>query len=149
MAGNLALGVHMGAVKGAKAKRYMEVARGITRTCYEMYNRTATGANASAPLLGRACGTCPLWHAEQIATHCRPERKLSFSILQAGPEPYQEYTRPLFVTNRHSCRACAAITIRLGCMTRSWSPHNSELRGPRFHPGMFRRLARLHRRACA
>ena len=47
--GNVALGVHMGAVKGAKAKRYMEVARGITRTCYEMYNRTATGAPASTP----------------------------------------------------------------------------------------------------
>ena len=47
LAGNLALGVHMGAVKGAKAARYMEVARGITRTCYEMYNRTATGTSAA------------------------------------------------------------------------------------------------------
>lgn len=42
-AGTVALGVHTGAVTGAKAERYMEVAKGITRTCWEMYDRMPTG----------------------------------------------------------------------------------------------------------
>lgn len=39
----MALGVHMGAVRGAKAARYMQVAAGITRTCWQMYERMPSG----------------------------------------------------------------------------------------------------------
>ena len=42
-AGNMALGVHMGAVTGAKARRYMQVAAAITSTCWQMYDRMPSG----------------------------------------------------------------------------------------------------------
>ena len=42
----------MGAVSGAKAKSYMEVAAGITRTCWQMYDRMPSGeALAFDPML--------------------------------------------------------------------------------------------------
>ena len=43
IAGNLALGVESGAVDGEKASLYLEHAKNITRTCYEMYRRMPTG----------------------------------------------------------------------------------------------------------
>lgn len=51
--GNLALGVAQGAVSGAKAARYLDVAANLTYTCWQMYERTATGA-----LLTQADGIC-------------------------------------------------------------------------------------------
>ncbi|KAK9909409.1 hypothetical protein WJX75_001817 [Coccomyxa subellipsoidea] len=43
VAGNLALGVHTGAVNGTRADKYMALARNLTNTCYEMYRRMPTG----------------------------------------------------------------------------------------------------------
>ena len=43
IAGNLALGVMEGAVTGAKADRYLDVAKGVTETCYHMYKQMPTG----------------------------------------------------------------------------------------------------------
>ena len=42
--GNLAQGVHAGAVKGAKAARYLDAARNLTATCWHMYAKQPTGA---------------------------------------------------------------------------------------------------------
>lgn len=50
VAGNLALGVHTGAVNGTRADKYMALARNLTNTCYEMYRRMPTGA-ANPPLM--------------------------------------------------------------------------------------------------
>lgn len=60
VAGNLALGVHTGAVNGTKAGKYMALARNLTNTCYEMYRSMPTGASQSShnmPQLhvGRPC----------------------------------------------------------------------------------------------
>lgn len=41
--GNIALGVAEGAVSGPKAQHYLEVAANLTYTCWQMYERTATG----------------------------------------------------------------------------------------------------------
>ena len=43
LAGNLALGVAEGAVTGAKAAKYAEVAANLTYTCWQMYARMPTG----------------------------------------------------------------------------------------------------------
>ncbi|GAB4815998.1 hypothetical protein N2152v2_003044 [Parachlorella kessleri] len=41
--GNLVLGVMSGAVEGARAELYAEVAAGVTEACYQMYARSPTG----------------------------------------------------------------------------------------------------------
>lgn len=41
----MALGVYTGAVTGAKAEEYMRVAKAVTNTCYQMYERMPTGAS--------------------------------------------------------------------------------------------------------
>lgn len=43
VAGNLALGVANGAVDGAKGEQYLGVAKNLTKTCFEMYNKMPTG----------------------------------------------------------------------------------------------------------
>ena len=46
--------MYFGAVKGTKAELYMEWARNVTHTCYQMYQRMPSGARgpaAAAPLL--------------------------------------------------------------------------------------------------
>jgi hypothetical protein len=40
----LALGAKYGAVTGAKADLYMQLARNLTETCYQMYARQPTGS---------------------------------------------------------------------------------------------------------
>lgn len=45
--GNIALGVMEQAVKATKAKQYMELAEKLTYTCWQMYERTETGAGLS------------------------------------------------------------------------------------------------------
>ena len=42
--GMLALGAKYGAVMGDKAATYMELARNMTETCWQMYSRQPTGA---------------------------------------------------------------------------------------------------------
>ena len=49
LAGNLALGVAEGAVTGAKAARYTEVAANLTYTCWQMYARMPTGGRPASP----------------------------------------------------------------------------------------------------
>lgn len=46
----LALGAHAGAVKGAKATRYLQVAEELTHTCWQMYHQMPSGALLSSPL---------------------------------------------------------------------------------------------------
>ncbi|KAL4422458.1 hypothetical protein ABPG75_008655 [Micractinium tetrahymenae] len=41
--GMLALGAHSGAVQGAKAERYIQLAADLTHTCWQMYHRMPTG----------------------------------------------------------------------------------------------------------
>ncbi|EFN60136.1 hypothetical protein CHLNCDRAFT_33654 [Chlorella variabilis] len=41
--GMLALGAHSGAVQGAKAERYMQLAADLTHTCWQMYHRMPSG----------------------------------------------------------------------------------------------------------
>lgn len=41
--GMLALGAHSGAVRGAKAERYVQLAADLTHTCWQMYHRMPTG----------------------------------------------------------------------------------------------------------
>eukprot|EP00884_Botryococcus_braunii_P011514 jgi/Botrbrau1/20363/Bobra.0006s0028.1 len=43
IAGNLALGVQTGAVVGSKADEYLDLAKALTYTCYQMYVRMPTG----------------------------------------------------------------------------------------------------------
>ena len=43
--GNLALGVAYGAVNGSKADLYMDVAKNLTYSCWQMYERMPTGHN--------------------------------------------------------------------------------------------------------
>ena len=52
---NLALGVAEGAVQGAKAALYAEVAANLTYTCWQMCAHTPTGAHS------RSC-QCPPYH---------------------------------------------------------------------------------------
>ena len=42
--GSMALGVAQGAVSGPKAQHYLDVAANLTYTCWQMYERTTTGA---------------------------------------------------------------------------------------------------------
>ncbi len=56
VAGNLALGVHTGAVNGTRAVKYMALAKNLTNTCYEMYRRMPTGARQ--PNLPHAATSC-------------------------------------------------------------------------------------------
>lgn len=44
--GNMALGAASGAVRGAKAAHYLDVAANLTYTCWQMYERTASGKRA-------------------------------------------------------------------------------------------------------
>ncbi|KAL4436084.1 hypothetical protein ABPG77_005532 [Micractinium sp. CCAP 211/92] len=44
--GMLALGAHSGAVQGAKAERYIQLAADLTHTCWQMYHRMPTGLSA-------------------------------------------------------------------------------------------------------
>ena len=46
--GNVALGVHTGAVKGAKAALYLEAAKNLTATCWHMYAKQPTGGSLLA-----------------------------------------------------------------------------------------------------
>lgn len=46
--GNLALGVAYGAVSGAKADTYMNLAQNLTHTCWQMYDKMPIGMPASA-----------------------------------------------------------------------------------------------------
>jgi Glycosyl hydrolase family 47 len=41
--GNMALGVYTGAVTGAKADEYMRIAKAVTHTCWQMYERMPSG----------------------------------------------------------------------------------------------------------
>lgn len=50
--GVLALGATHGAVRGAKASRYMELARNMTGTCYQMYARQKTGLAPEVTVFG-------------------------------------------------------------------------------------------------
>jgi hypothetical protein len=50
--GMLALGAHSGAVGGAKAERYVELAGALTHTCWQMYHRMPSGGG---------CGLRPGW----------------------------------------------------------------------------------------
>lgn len=43
--GNLALGVVYGAVSGPKADLYMDVAKNLTYSCWQMYERMPTGGH--------------------------------------------------------------------------------------------------------
>jgi len=56
LGGNLALGVAEGAVSGEKAARYLEVAKGITETCYMMYKLMPTGEGGGREGGGRRDG---------------------------------------------------------------------------------------------
>lgn len=40
----LALGAHAGAVTGAKAGKYLQVAEELTHTCWQMYHQMPSGA---------------------------------------------------------------------------------------------------------
>ena len=44
--GNLALGVAYGAVNGTKADLYMDVAKNLTYSCWQMYERMPMGMHA-------------------------------------------------------------------------------------------------------
>ena len=41
--GSIALGIMEGAVEGAKAQQYLDVAEKLTYSCWQMYQRTKTG----------------------------------------------------------------------------------------------------------
>ena len=49
--GNLALGVAYGAVNGSKADQYMEVAKNLTYSCWQMYERMPVGMTCSREFL--------------------------------------------------------------------------------------------------
>lgn len=50
--GNLALGVAYGAVNGSKADQYMEVAKNLTYSCWQMYERMPVGMTCSKAAAG-------------------------------------------------------------------------------------------------
>ena len=55
--GNLAQGVHEGAVVGAKAARYLDAARNLTATCWHLYAKQPTGEARARPASGGAPGS--------------------------------------------------------------------------------------------
>lgn len=57
--GNIALGVAEGAVSGAKAQHYLEVAANLTYTCWQMYERTTTGRRCLAQIAAKGESN---WH---------------------------------------------------------------------------------------
>ena len=60
--GMLALGAKYGAVAGAKAEQYMQLARNLTETCYQMYARQPTGAcKQLSPHSAVAFCKCACW----------------------------------------------------------------------------------------
>ena len=50
--GNLAQGVHEGAVTGPKAARYLDAARNLTDTCWHMYAKQPTGVSQVVFMMG-------------------------------------------------------------------------------------------------
>ena len=68
---NLALGVAEGAVRGAKAALYAEVAANLTYTCWQMYARMPTGT--PPPLM--PVPLCYFYHPAQ--SKCMPQTILS------------------------------------------------------------------------
>jgi mannosyl-oligosaccharide alpha-1,2-mannosidase len=46
--GNIALGVMSGAVVGEKAEKYLEFSKDMMKTCYQLYNQSATGLGADS-----------------------------------------------------------------------------------------------------
>lgn len=58
IAGNLALGVQTGAIVGRKAEEYLDLAKALTYTCYQMYVRMPTGE--PPPLLPSPLSSRPL-----------------------------------------------------------------------------------------
>ncbi len=89
----MALGVYTGAVKGAKAKEYMRIAKDVTYTCWQMYARMPSGkpgtecpfqAGGVPRLLDRSqlCEppAAPL-EAEASASPCQASEQLSQCML--------------------------------------------------------------------
>lgn len=78
--GNLALGVGEGAVRGAKAQLYASVAANLTYTCWQMYERMATG-QPSTVLNDLLCSiTLRSSCFVSVPTHAQPIQLKSCSI---------------------------------------------------------------------
>ena len=76
VAGNLALGVSSGAVTGGNATKYLDLAKNLTATCYQMYRHTPTGG-VVAPGMQRS--------GLRMAPVCMPHETLTASSKHGVP----------------------------------------------------------------
>ncbi|KAK9814704.1 hypothetical protein WJX72_010173 [[Myrmecia] bisecta] len=102
--GNLALGATSGAVKPKKAARYMQVARDLTNTCFQMYERMPTGLAPEEVFFH------PLSDMVPAAAHwnwLRPETVESMFYLWrlTGDEQYRDWAWQIFEAFQKHCRA--------------------------------------------
>lgn len=104
--GNVALGVHSGAVRGAKAKRYMAVAEGITRTCWEMYDRMPSGLAAESVNLVNSTSPAGEMYPSPTYYILRPETVESFFYMWriTGDPKYQKWGWSVFQSIEKNCR---------------------------------------------
>lgn len=97
----LALGATYGAVTGAKADQYMQLARNLTETCYQMYARQPTGAALAA-------------------VHVRPGICTSAvrSALGPGPtEPRKMMDRGTYLCSADACLPVPCLALRFADCT--------------------------------
>uniref|UniRef100_A0A061RG39 alpha-1,2-Mannosidase n=1 Tax=Tetraselmis sp. GSL018 TaxID=582737 RepID=A0A061RG39_9CHLO len=108
--GMLALGVHHKAVQGAKAERYLEVAKGLTETCYQMYRRMPSGI--APEYIEIKNGQDFVTNPKASFNLQRPEAVEAFFVLYrvTGDPKYQEYGWEVFSAFETFTRVDAGYT---------------------------------------
>lgn len=99
-AGMLALGAASGATDQATGKKHMQVAEELARTCYESYNRQASGIGPESSRFE------PSFHARDAAYHMRPETVESLFYLWriTKDQKYRDWGWQIFVSIERWCK---------------------------------------------
>lgn len=94
--GMLALGVHHKAVTGPKAERYLQVAKELTDTCYQMYKRSPSGL--AGEYIEAKGGNDFSFNSRASYNIQRPEAVEAFFVLfrVTGDAKYREYGWEVF-----------------------------------------------------
>lgn len=81
--GNMALGVYTGAVTGDKAAEYMRVAKAVTYTCWQMYERQPSGERPPQPVPD-PCNSLQLFATPaQAVAHCAGHQDIGDWVLHS------------------------------------------------------------------
>lgn len=131
--GMLALGVHTGAVSGAKADKYLEVAAGVTHTCWQMYRSMPTGGWHCLPSSWMMDDNLILFEAASLPVFLLPCTRSQVPHKCAGTDatlPLSSALSPQLVV------MCSIAGLSLGTQT-CYSPVLHSRAPPRlFHPSL-------------